>query len=114
MSQRRSPRRPRLSRRWAIYAFLIAIGATTSWVLLEHVLVKNRIVELGHRQRDVEREIASLEHDIRSLNLRQEEVLSRTNLQDKLAQRRTRLRPILPGAPIVIPIKAVARGESVK
>jgi hypothetical protein len=71
-------------------------------VLLEHVLVKNRIVNLGHQQREVERQIAELDHDVRGLNGRIEESLSRKNLQDSLARHRTRLRPIQAGAPIVI------------
>ena len=74
----------------------------TAWVMLEHVLVKNRIVNLGHRQREAERQISDLNRDIRELNGRIEESLSRKNLQDTLARRRTRLRPIQPGAPIVI------------
>ena len=102
MSKRSPTHLPRLPRRWAVYLFLGLIGATTGWVLLEHVLVKNRIVNLGHKQRDVEREIASLDGDIRSLNLRIEESLSRKNLQDTLARRRTKLRPIHAGAPIII------------
>ena len=89
-------------RRWAVYLFLALVSATTGWVLLEHVLVKNRIVNLGHRQREIEREITDLDHDIRGLNLRIEESLSRKNLQESLAKRRTRLRPIQAGAPIVI------------
>jgi hypothetical protein len=102
MSKRAHTRLPRLPRRWAIYLFLALIGATTGWVLLEHVIVKNRIVNLGHKQREVEREIATLDGDIRSLNLRIEESLSRKNLQDTLARRRTRLRPIQAGAPVII------------
>lgn len=102
MSKRVPAHRARLPRRWAVYLYLILISATTGWVLLEHVLVKNRIVDLGHRQREVERELALLNGDIRGLNLRIEESLSRKNLQDTLAKRRTRLRPIQAGAPIII------------
>ncbi len=102
MSQRPHARRTRLPRRWAVYIFLTLISATTGWVLLEHVLVKNRIVNLGHMQHQAEGEIAGLNRDIRGLHLRIEEALSRKNLQQTLAQRRTRLRPIQPGAPIII------------
>ncbi len=102
MSKRSHVPRARTPRRWAVYIFLSLISATTGWVLLEHVLVKNRIVNLGHKQRAAESEIANLDRDIRSLNLQIEESLSRKNLQDALAKRRTRLRPIQPGAPIII------------
>ena len=102
MRKRPQPPGVRLPRRWAVYLFLALIGATTGWVLLEHVMVKNRIVQLGHQQREAEREIASLDRDIRGLNLRIEESLSRKILLDTLARRRTRLRPIQAGAPIII------------
>ncbi len=102
MSKRPHARRARLPHRWAVYIFLTLISATTSWVLLEHVLVKNRIVNLGRLQQDAEGDIADLNRDIRGLNLRIEEALSRKNLQSTLARHRTRLRPIQPGAPIII------------
>ncbi len=102
MSKRLHVPRARSPRRWAIYLFLSLVGATTGWVLLEHVLVKNRIVQLGHHQREAEREIDDLDREIRGLNLQIEELLTRKNLQDTLANRRTRLRPIRPGAPFVI------------
>ena len=102
MTKRSHVPRARFPHRWAIYLFLTLISATTGWVLLEHVLMKNRIVNLGHKQREAERETADLDRDIRGLSLRIEESLSRKNLQDTLARRRTRLRPIQPGAPIII------------
>ncbi|MCE9520054.1 MAG: hypothetical protein K8R87_10955 [Verrucomicrobia bacterium] len=102
MSKRSHAPRAWLPRRWAVYIFLALISATTGWVLLEHVLVKNRIVNLGHQQQEAEHEIDNLNRDIRGLNVRIEEALSRKNLQSTLAKRRTRLRPIQPGAPIII------------
>lgn len=102
MTKRSHAPRARLPRRWAVYLFLILISATTGWVLLDHVLVKNRIVNLGHQQHQAECDIADLNRDIRGLHLRIEEALSRKNLQAALARHRTRLRPIQPGAPIII------------
>ncbi|MEI6536141.1 MAG: hypothetical protein WCN98_12410 [Verrucomicrobiaceae bacterium] len=85
-----------------IYLFLGFIGIASGWILLMHTLAKNRIFEVGRRERDAEREIAQLHQDIHVLNLKIEESLSRKNLMQSLATHRTRLRPIQPGSPILI------------
>lgn len=92
------------SRRIAVYIFVAAVGMACAWVLLEHVLAKNRIATLGAQQRDAERESVALEAEISSLNLRIEEQLSRKNLMKALTDRRTRLRPIQPGTPIPVSV----------
>ncbi len=89
-------------RRMAIYVFLGVVGAACAGILLEDIMVKNRIAALGAQQRDAEREIATLDQEISSLNLRIEEQLSRKNLMTKLTEQRTRLRPIQPGTSIPI------------
>lgn len=103
MSPRRQASQPRRTRRAWIFVFLALVSAASGWVLLEHVLAKNRILDLGRRQQAIEGEIATLGREIRALNLRVEEASSRKNLMAKLAAARTRLRPIQPGAPIIVP-----------
>ena len=69
--------------------WLVGIG-------LEHVLTKNRIHAIGRHQREVEAEIADLDQNARSFNLKIEEALSRQDLMEKLADRRTKLKKIQP------------------
>ena len=89
-------------RRWLVYLFVGAIGASSAWVLVEHALAKNRLIELGRQQREAEFESSELDRDIRRLTLSIGEECSRKNLQDRLAMNRTRLRPISSGAPILV------------
>ncbi len=89
-------------RRMAVYVFLGVIGMVCAWILLQDIMVKNRIAALGMEQREAEKEITALEQDISSLNVRIEEQLSRKNLMMKLTEQRTRLRPIQPGTSIPI------------
>lgn len=103
MSVRRAKPGLRPPRRLSVYLFLGLVGAASGWALLEHVLAKNRILDLGHRQHAAEQEISALEREIRDLNLGVEEALSRKALMGRLAASRTRLRPIQPGAIILIP-----------
>ena len=101
MNAARKPQ-PVARRRWFIYLFVGAIGASCAWVLVEHALAKNRLIEISRRQREVEHQISETDRDVRSLELKIGEALSRTNLMNKLAENRTRLRPIVPGAPIIV------------
>jgi len=102
----------RRRRRIAVYVFLGVIGMACAWILLEHILVKNRIAALGTQERDAEKESIALESEISSLNLRIEEQLSRKNLMAKLAEYRTRLRPIQPGSPIPVQVQVSASESS--
>jgi hypothetical protein len=92
-------------RRMAVYVFLGVLGMVCAWILLQDIMVKNRIAALGTQFRDAERESTQLDQEISSLNLRIEEQLSRQNLMTRLTQQRTRLRPIQPGTSIPILIK---------
>ena len=102
----------RRRRRIAVYVFLGVIGMACAWILLEHILVKNRIASLGTQQRDAEKESIALEAEVSSLNLRIEEQLSRKNLMTKLAEHRTRLRPIQPGSAIPVQVNVSAPDSS--
>jgi hypothetical protein len=99
-------------RRIAVYVFLGVVGMACGGILLEHIVVKNRIAALGVLQRDAEKEITSLDQEISSLNLRIDEQLSRKNLISKLAEHRTRLRPIQPGTSIPISLRKSAADPS--
>lgn len=101
MNAVRKPK-PVVRRRYFIYLFVGIVGASCAWVLVEHALAKNRLIEIGRRQREVEHETSELEREIRGFDLKIGESLSRQNLMDKLAVNRTRLRPIVPGAPIIV------------
>jgi hypothetical protein len=63
---------------------------------LVHILTKNKTHAIGRQQREVEQEIAVIQQDMRGLNMKIEEALSRKNLTDKLVSRRSKLKAIAP------------------
>ena len=72
-----------------VVAFCGALG-------LVHILVKNKTHAIGRQQEAVEREIAELERQMRSLDMKIEESLSRKVLTDRLVSQRSTLKTILP------------------
>lgn len=100
-------RPPRLHRRpapsglgWLIVVIVIVVGASA----LVHTLARNKTHSIGRQQAAMEREIAGLEEEMRALDIKIEEALSRKNLTDRLAARRTQLRDITPETMIRISV----------
>jgi len=77
------------------YLFVI-IAFVVGSVGLVHILTKNKTHALGRQQRAVEMEIATIQHDTRTLNMKIEEALSRKNLTDRLTSQRSKLKAISP------------------
>ena len=84
---------------WLIVVIVLIVGACG----VVHVQTRNKIHALGRQQSEVEREIAALEQEIRGLEMRVEESLSRKNLTDRLAAQRTQLRAITPETLVSMP-----------
>ena len=63
---------------------------------LTHILVRNKTHAIGRQQTAVEKEMGQLQGQMRSLEMKIEESLTRKNLTDRLIQNRTMLKAILP------------------
>jgi len=74
----------------------IVIAFVVGSVGLVHILTKNKTHALGRQQRIVAREIETIQKDIRSLNMKIDEALSRKNLTDRLTSQRSKLKAIAP------------------
>src|SRR5215207_9484937 len=73
---------------------LMLIAVTVGGAALVKTLVKNKTHAMGRDQQAVERQIASLEQEIRALELNIKEVLAPKHLKDRLAVQRTQLKEI--------------------
>lgn len=90
---------PRSGVGWLLVVITVIVGA----VALLHTVTRNKTVATGRKQAEVEREIANLEQEMRGLDMKIEEALSRKNLTDRLATLRTQLRDIAPEDIIRLP-----------
>lgn len=77
---------------WLLVVITVIIGAAA----VVHTLTRNKIHAIGRQQSVVEGEIAGFEDEVRTLEMKIEESLSRKNLTERLAARRTKLRDISP------------------
>ncbi|QIF01355.1 hypothetical protein G5S37_07415 [Roseimicrobium sp. ORNL1] len=73
---------------------LMLIAVTVGGAALVKTLVKNKTHAIGRDQQAVERQIASLDQEIRALELSIKEVLAPKHLKDRLAAQRTQLKEI--------------------
>lgn len=89
---RQSPRRSSSGLGFLLVVIALAVGASA----LAHILTKNKTHALGKQQGAVEREIVAMEQEVRDLNMKIEESLSRKNLTDRLIAQRSKLKVILP------------------
>jgi hypothetical protein len=87
---------PRTRGRSGMVALVCVIFLWFAAIGLFYVLTKNRIHALGGDQRQVEKEIAALQQEMRAQNLQIEEALSRKNLMEKLSMHRSKLKAIRP------------------
>ena len=90
---------PRSGVGWLLVVIAIILGASA----LLYTVTRNKTVAVGRQQAEVEREIAALEQNMRAIDLKIEEALSRKNLAARLAAQRTKLRDITPGDIVPVP-----------
>lgn len=88
---------------------LMLIAVTVGGAALTKTLVKNKTHAMGRDQQAVERQIASLEQEIRALELNIKEVLAPKHLKDRLAAQRTQLKEIEKKNIVTIPAVPVAK-----
>jgi TolA-binding protein len=88
---------------------LMLIAVTVGGAALTKTLVKNKTHAMGRDQQAVEHQIASLEQEIRALELNIKEVLAPKHLKDRLATQRTQLKEIEKKNIINIPAVPVAK-----
>jgi TolA-binding protein len=81
---------------------LVVIAISVGTAALVYIFTKNQTYALGRQQTAVEREIVELEEEIRSLNMKVGEALSRKNLTDRLTSQRSKLKNIQPGSIIKV------------
>lgn len=72
----------------------VAITAVTIFVALNRVASRNRVIALGDKQRQIEKDVRLLRQELTALDLRIESLLTRDKVQPRLAGARTMLRPI--------------------
>ncbi len=92
-------RAPKRSAGWSnsgLGFLLVVIAFAVGASALFYILIKNKTHALGKQQSLVEHEITKMEQDIRGLNMKIEELLSRKNLTDRLIAQRSKLKAILP------------------
>lgn len=88
---------------------LMLIAVTVGGAALTKTLVKNKTHAMGRDQQAVERQIASLEQEIRALELNIKEVLAPKHLKDRLAAQRTQLKEIEQKNIVTIPAVPMAK-----
>jgi hypothetical protein len=88
---------------------LMLIAVTVGGAALVKTLVKNKTHAMGRDQQAIERQIASLEQEIRALELNIKEVLVPKHLKDRLAAQRTQLKEIEKKNIVTIPAVPVAK-----
>lgn len=89
--------RPTVARPRSILGILVLVLAVMVGGLgLTHILVRNKIHAVGRQQTSMEREMVALEEQMRDINMKIEESLSRKNLTDRLISNRSKLKSILP------------------
>lgn len=71
---------------------------------LVHVITTNHIHKLGDEQRLLERQLADLDREKHSYDLKIEEALSRKNLMEKLSLHRTKLKALQPSNVIYVSV----------
>lgn len=112
------PRDRPAPKRSGVAFLIVVIAIAVAGIALMNIVTKNRTHSIGRRQAMVEKEIADLEAEIRSLDMKIGEALSRKNLTDRLTSQRSKLKTILPGNIIkvppapVVPEAGVAEPES--
>lgn len=98
LPRHRPPPPPRSGVAFLLVVIAISVGAAA----LVYIFTKNQTHALGRQQTAVEREITELEEEIRSLNMKVGEALSRKNLTDRLTSQRSKLKNIQPGSIIKV------------
>lgn len=91
---------------WLLVVIAMIIGGAA----VMHALTRNKIHAIGRQQSLVEGEIAGFEDEVRTLEMKIEESLSRKNLTERLAARRTKLREISPES--IIRISSTQEGAA--
>ena len=91
---RKAPRPATPSRRSGMVVMVSGICLWLGGLGLVHVITTNHIHKLGDEQRMLERQMADLERERHSYDLKIEEALSRKNLMEKLSQHRTKLKAL--------------------
>lgn len=94
MTSKKRQKSPKPHRGVFIYLFFGIVGAACAWILIGHVLAKNRIIEVGRDQREAEHEIADLKREIRDIEGKIDELKQPKNIKKRLTENRTRLRDI--------------------
>lgn len=87
---------PRHSGRSALGVLVLLTAGVLGATGLTHILVRNKTHAIGREQTTLEREMTQLQDQIRSLEMKIEEELTRKNLTNRLIQNRTLLKAILP------------------
>ena len=90
------PRHRAIPRRSGVAFLLVVIALSLGGAALMHIFTKNRTYAIGRQQELMESEISALEQEIRTLDMKVGEALSRKNLTDRLTSQRSKLKNILP------------------
>jgi G3E family GTPase len=109
MPRRRNEPRTVQPSQFGLGIVLMFIAVTVGGAALAKTLVKNKTHAIGRDQQAVERQIASLEQEIRALELNIKEVLAPKHLKERLATQRTQLKEIEKKNIVTIPPVPVAR-----
>jgi len=102
-SSRKAPR-PAPARRSGMVMLVSGVCLWLGGLGLVHVITTNHIHKLGDEQRLVERQLADLDREKHSYDLKIEEALSRKNLMEKLSQHRTKLKALQPSNVIYVTV----------
>lgn len=95
---------PRSGKGWLLVVIAIILGASA----LLQTVTRNKTIAVGRQQAEVERQIVELDENIRAVEMKIEESLSRKVLADRLASQRTKLRDITPDDIVPVPAPASA------
>ncbi|RBP48072.1 hypothetical protein DES53_101872 [Roseimicrobium gellanilyticum] len=109
MPRRRNEPRTVQPSQFGLGIVLMFIAVTVGGAALAKTLVKNKTHAIGRDQQAVERQIASLQQEIRALELNIKEVLAPKHLKDRLAAQRTQLKEIEKKNIVTIPAVPVAK-----
>lgn len=102
------PRNRATPRRSGVAFLLVVIAISVGGAALLHIFTKNRTYAIGRQQEMMEREISALEQEIRTLDMKVGEALSRKNLTDRLTSQRSKLKNIQPGSIIKVPPEPIS------